>query len=201
VTRATRTAAALLVALALAGCARGGLVSRPGMPPGRLLVLARLPAVENRGIGDRAAELVAQGLRPSGEVWTVNEFVLGAAAAGARGWALGLVERLGAGGWPTADERVELLRFAVTGLVVTEVTEYEQVWGKYAKFTRAGVEAHAFDVAAGSTVWRLHRAVEIEDVRGRAFAHAIESAVGELVAAVQPGTPFSVIDLWRAWRR
>jgi hypothetical protein len=89
----------------------------------------------------------------------------------------------------------------VTGLVVTEVTTYEQVWGKYSKFTRVGVEARAFDVAGGGVVWRLQRGVEVEDLRGRAFEYATESAVSSLLAAIYPGTAVSVVDLWRVWRR
>jgi hypothetical protein len=41
----------------------------------------------------------------------------------------------------------------------------------------------------------------VEDVRGRAFEYATQSAVGSLVAAVYPGSSISVMDLWRAWRR
>jgi hypothetical protein len=196
----------LLAALVTTGCAGAELAPRPGAtppgaPPGRLLVAGRLFAVENRGIGERAAELVAQGLRATGEVWTPADLVRAAAVAGAPSWALRVEERLKLGGWPTPDERGELLRFGVTGMLVTEVTDYEQVWGKYAKFTRVGVEAHAVDVASGAIVWRVHRAVEVEDVRGRAFEYAIESAVGELLGAIQPGTRFSVLDVWRSWRR
>jgi hypothetical protein len=63
------------------------------------------------------------------------------------------------------------------------------------------VEARAFDVIAGGVVWRLHRGVEVEDLRGRAFEHGIESAMKSVLAAVYPGTAFSVMDLWRTWRR
>jgi hypothetical protein len=205
VSRGRRVALALLVILALAGCARPPLLARPGAGlatvPGRVLVVARQAAPENRGIADRAAELMAQGLRPAGEVWTADELVREAAATGSAPWALALVQRLALGGFPTVDDRSELLRFAVTGLIVTEVTTYDQVWGKYAKFTRVGVEARAFDVIAGGVVWRLHRGVEVEDLRGRAFEHGIESAVQSLLAAVSPGTAFSVVNLWRVWRR
>jgi hypothetical protein len=157
--------------------------------------------VENRGVADRAVELMATGLRPAGEIWTADELLREATAAGMTPWALSLVQRLGLGGFPTVDDRVDLLKFAVTGLIVTEVTTYEQVWGKYAKFTRVGVEARAFDIAAGGVVWRLHRGVEVEDLRGRAFEHGIDSAVSALLAAIHPGTAFSVVDLWRTWRR
>jgi hypothetical protein len=112
-----------------------------------------------------------------------------------------LAQRLSTGGFPTMDDRVELLRFAVTGLIVTEVTMYDQVWGKYAKFTRVGIEARAYDVIAGAVVWRVHRGVEVEDLRGRAFDRGIESAVNSLLAAIAPGTAYSALDLWREWRR
>ena len=206
-----RGLAVMMVTVSLAaGCAQPlllgrPLVARPGSGPSalptRVLVVARHVGVENRGISDRAAELMAQGLRFAGEVWMPDDLVREAAAVGATPWALAVAQRLTAGAWPSADDRIELLRFAVTGLIVTEVTAYEQVWGKYAKFTRVGVEARAFDVPAGGVVWRLHRAVEVEDVRGRAFEHAIENAVGSLVAAVYPGATYSVVDLWRVWRR
>lgn len=202
--RVLRTCAGLLAAVVLVGCAPRVLAPRPGASPGtpgRLLVIARHPDAENRGTAERAAELLAQGLRPAGEVWTADELLREAAAVGATPWALSLVERLRVGGWPTMDDRAELLRFAVMGVLATEVTTYDQVWGKYAKFTRVGVEARGFEVASGAVVWRMHRAVEIEDVRGRAFEYAIESAVGALVAAVHPGTAFSAVDLWRVWRR
>ena len=208
-THARRIALLVVAALALAGCAQPVLsrpvLARPGSGPsgipGRMLIVARHLAVENRGVADRAAELMAAGLRPAGEVWTVDEFVREATAAASAPWALTLVQRLAQGGWPTMDDRIELLRFAVTGVIVTEVTTYEQVWGKYAKFTRVGIEARAFDVIAGAVVWRVHRGVEVEDLRGRAFDRGIESAVNDLLAAVAPGTAYSAMDLWRVWRR
>jgi hypothetical protein len=200
-----RVGLALLAAATLAACSQPALMPRPGTGlatvPGRVLVVARQPTVENRATADRASELMAQGLRPAGEVWVADELVREAAAAGAAPWALAFIQRLALGGWPTLDDRTELLKFAVTGLIVTEVTMYDQVWGKYAKFTRVGVEARAFDVIAGGVVWRLHRGVEVEDLRGRAFEHGIESAVKTVLAAVYPGTAFSVMDLWRTWRR
>jgi hypothetical protein len=205
-----RRAALLVIALlAVAGCARPMLtrpvLARPGSGPsslpGRVLLIARQPAPENRGVADRAAELMAAGLRPAGEVWEAHELVREATAAAAAPWAVALLQRLALGGFPTMDDRVELLRFAITGVIVTEVTTYEQVWGKYAKFTRVGIEARAFDVAAGSIVWRLQRGVEVEDLRGRAFEHATEKAVQALLADIYPGTAFSMVDLWRVWRR
>jgi hypothetical protein len=205
VRRVRAVTVALVITLALAGCARPPLLPRPGASPagvpGRVLIIGRQPDALNRGIADRAVDLMAQGLRPAGEIWTAEELVREATAAGAAPWALTLVQRLAIGGFPTTDDRSELLRFAVTGLIVTEVTTYDQVWGKYAKFTRVGVEARAYDVIAGSVVWRLHRGVEVEDLRGRAFERGIDSAVQSLLAAVYPGTTYSVVDLWRVWRR
>jgi len=202
----TRRLSLAVVALALVGCAtQGSMLPRPGSGPaalpGRLLVVARQPAPENRGVADRAATLVAQGLRPAGEVWTADELVREATVTANAPWAVLLIERLSHGGWPTPDDRIELLRFAITGLVVTEVTTYDQVWGKFAKFTRVAVEARAFDIAAGGVVWRLQRGVEVEDLRGRSFEYATESAVNSLLAAIYPGTAYSLVDLWRVWRR
>jgi hypothetical protein len=201
-----RLALVLLAVLVLAGCARPPLLPRPGnggltSVPGRVLVMARQTSPENRGIADRGAELLAQGLRPAGEVWDIGELLREATAASASPWAVSLVQRLSTGGFPTMDDRVELLKFAVTGLIVTEVTMYDQVWGKYAKFTRVGIEARAYDVIAGAVVWRVHRGVEVEDLRGRAFDRGIESAVNSLLGAIAPGTAYSAIDLWREWRR
>jgi hypothetical protein len=203
--RPRRAVALLLLVLALGGCATGPLRPRPGSAPsgtpGRLLVIAREAAPENRGIPTRATALFAEGLRPVGEVWSTDDLLREAAVLGTAAWAVRLVERLSVGGWPTVDDRIELLRFGLTGLVTIEVTEYDQVWGKYAKFTRVGVEAQAFDVAGGALMWRIHRGTEVEDVRGRAFERALEGAVGDLVAAIQPGGRVSAVDLWRWWRR
>ena len=204
--RRARVLALLMLALVVAGCVAVPLRPRPGAAPsgatGRLLVIARQPAAENRGIATRAGELVAHGLRPIGEVWSADDLVREAAVAGNPAWAVRLVERLSVGGWPTPDDRLDLLRFALTGLVAVEVTEYDQVWGKYAKFTRVSVEAQAFDVTNGSLMWRIHRGSEVEDVRGRAFERALESAVNDLVASIQPGGGrVTALDFWRWWRR
>lgn len=202
-----RASPALLLALVLGlgACAPAVVVPRPGTgpyaPPGRMLLLAREGDVLNRGIATRAAELVAQGLRPAGEVWSPEELLREASVAGGLPWALPMLARLRQGGWPTEDERIELLRFAVTGVIVTEITTYDQVWGRYAKFTRVGVEVRGFDVAAGGIAWRLHRTVEVEDVRGRAFEYAVEQAVAQVLAAIAPGTAYSMVGLWRVWRR
>jgi hypothetical protein len=204
--RRRRALAPLVVALALAlaGCATARGPSRPAAPSGtqgRVLVVPRQAAPENHGIATRAAALFAQGLRAGGEVWSIEDLLRESAAAGTDGWAVRLVDRLSFGGWPGVDDRSELLRLGLTGMVTIEVTEYDQVWGRYAKFTRAAVEAQAFDVASGTHLWRLHRATEVEDLRGRAFERALEGAVGDLVAAVQPRGGVSVVELWRWWRR
>jgi hypothetical protein len=201
-----RALALALLALVLAGCAAAPLRPRPGAAlsgaVGRLLVIARQPTFENRGIATRAGELFAHGLRPIGEVWSADDLVREAAASANPAWAVRFVERLSVGGWPTPDDRIELLRFGLTGLVTVEVTEYDQVWGKFAKFTRASVEAQAFDVTNGARMWRIHRGSEVEDLRGRAFERALETAIADLVAAIQPGGGrVSAMELWRWWRR
>ena len=92
-------------------------------------------------------------------------------------------------------------RFGIRTLVATDVTENDQVWGKYAKFTRAGVDAQAFDLASDRVIWRLRRDTEVEDMRGRAFRFAMEQATRELAAAICPRRSFSLVDAWRYWRR
>jgi hypothetical protein len=205
VDRALALVLLVLAVIVVAGCA-APMRPRPGSVPsgatGRLLVIARHPGPENRGIATRAGELFAHGLRPIGEVWSADDLVREAAASANPAWALRLVERLSVGGWPTADDRIELLRFGLTGLVTIEVTEYDQVWGKFAKFTRASVEAQAFDVASGSLMWRVHRSSEVEDLRGRAFERALEVAINDLLSSIQPGGGrVSAVELWRWWRR
>jgi hypothetical protein len=86
-------------------------------------------------------------------------------------------------------------------LVAVELTTYDQVWGKYGKFTRVGVAAHVFDTAAATPVLTVYRDLEIEDKRGRAFRYALERVVGDIAAEIGAPRPVSIVDTWRFWRR
>lgn len=171
------------------------------LPAGQLLVVARLGSEENRAVAESAADLLAAALRESSDVVAVRK-LLHAAAVDGLGWAPRVVERLQRGSWPAAEERRVLQeRFGIHTLVAVDVVAYEQVWGKYAKFTRAAVEAQALDLASGEVQWKLRGEAEIEDMRGRAFQYALEQAVRELADAIHPRWKFSVTDAWRYWRR
>jgi hypothetical protein len=198
----------LLLVLAAAGVAATGCSplwsARAGasLPPGRTLVVARPATVENRAVVESAAELVTTALRNSTEAIGVRDLFREAGAAGAAVWAPQLVDRIQRGGWPTPEEGGELLgRFRVSTLVAVEVTSYDQVWGKYAKFTRVGVGLTAFHIPAGAVIWRLHSDAEVEDKRGRAFQYAMEQAVTDVVEAIDPRWRFSLAEAWRSWRR
>jgi hypothetical protein len=171
------------------------------LPAGQLLVAARLGSEENRAVAESAADILAGALRESSDVVTVRE-LLHAATVDGLGWAPRVVERLQRGGWPAAEERRVLQeRLGIRTLVAVDVVAYEQVWGKYAKFTRAAVEAQALDLASGEVQWKLRGEAEIEDMRGRAFQYVLEQAVRELADAIHPRWKFSVTDAWRYWRR
>ena len=202
-----RPARALLIvalgAVVAAGCSplwsgRSG----ASLPPGRTLVIARPSAPESRTVTESAAELVLGSLRDTTDAIGARELIREAGAFGGALWAPQVVERVERGGWPTPEESGELLgRFKVATLVAVEVTAYDQVWGKYAKFTRVGVGVTAYHLPAGAVIWRLHSDAEVEDKRGRAFQYAMEQAVADVVEAIDPRWRFSLAEAWRSWRR
>ena len=136
--RSAGLAALALMAAALAGCA-----SRPApitcLPPGRSLVLARVVTDENRANQEAVADLLVNALRDAGYVIGSRELLAEARAVGLGAWAGATLERVQRGAVLSAEEgRVMAERFDVRTLVATDLNEYDQVWGKYAKFTRAG---------------------------------------------------------------
>jgi hypothetical protein len=195
-------AAVTALALVFGGCAApaGGVPAR--MPAGRVLVVPRAEGPEQAPVAELAAQLFLDGLRSSTAVVGVREFLREAEVLVPPPWGARFLARLAAGGWPTPEEGVRLAeRFGVAAIVAVEVTTYDQVWGKYAKFTRVGVDTTAFDVLHGEVRWKLHRDVELEDKRGRAFRLAMEEAVGDLTGSIDPRWRFSLVDAWRSWRR
>ena len=196
----------VLLAPALAGCT---LTWGPGpgeagnwLPLGRTLVLARVDSEENRPTAETAAELLATALEDAGRVVRVREFAGQARALGIEAWARGLVARLQRGGWPTGDEALALQSgFAVGTVLAVEVTGYDQVWGKFGKFTRVGVAAQAWDLRSAQALWRLRGESEVESMRGRAFQYSMEQAVDELAVAIRPKLEVSLVKAWRYWRR
>ncbi len=197
------TAAALTaLALVFSGCAPSAAALRERMPPGRILVVPRVDSLEQAPIAELAADLLVEGLRGTAAVLGVRDFRREADVAAAPLWAPRLVGRIAGGGWPTPEEGVGLSeRFGIAAVIAVDVTAYDQVWGKFGKFTRVGVDTEAFDVLRGGVVWKLHRDVELEDKRGRAFRLAMEEAMGDLTGAIDPRWRLSLLDVWRSWRR
>jgi len=200
-------ASLLLLGPGLWGCALTpppGSGTAPNNPlgSGRRLIVARVSSEDNRATAEAASALLLNALRDAGEVLGVREFLNEARSQGLDPWATSLIGRVQVVGWPTLeDARVLREAFGISTLVVIEVTAFEQVWGKYAKFTRAGVEASIFDIKTGRVTGRVARDVEIEEMRGRAFQFAMEQAVQDLADTLYPRTSFSIVNLWRHWRR
>lgn len=204
--RAIVLAGLLALGLAASGCA---LMLPPGnapdvnrLGPARRLVVARITSEENRATAETASGLLLNSLRDAGDMLGSREFLAEARGLGLGLWATGMLDRVQTVGWPTADEgRVLREAFGITTLVMTDLTTYEQVWGKYAKFTRVGVGASGYDLATERVLWRSGKDVEVEEMRGRAFQYALEQAVQDLAEMLYPRTTFSVVNVWRYWRR
>lgn len=207
---ATWALAALLAASAAlsAGC---GLVL-PGravseeyrLPAGRVLVVARAPGEGNEAVALDAERLLVRRLRSTGGADVVGSERLVAEVAATPLVTAGAatVEAIRLGAHPLAPEHAAVLApLAVAGVLVVTVDTWEQVWGKYGKFTRVGVEAVAYDLPKASALWRVRGAVDLEGKRGRAFQYALEDAVGMVADGIQPRPGPRVSDLWRAWRR
>lgn len=199
-----RLAAALAVLLA-AGCAAPAPrvpLAALGVMPGRLLVVARAVNPDDHAVAERAADLLAARLRPGLPVVTAREFLAEAAGSDTPLWTSRVLFRLQAGLLPTPDEGAELLaRHAISALLGVEVPIYEQVWGRYAKFTRAAVDVQAVSLPSGQPGWRLHAEAEVEAHRGRAFEYALELAVSDLARSIEPRARSWPAEAWRMWRR
>jgi hypothetical protein len=195
-----------VLGLSLSGCApywapNGG-EDASRLPPGRTLVLGRASSEENRPTADLAAERLAALLEEGGRIVRPRELLAEVQGLSVESWARGLLWRVERGGWPTPAE-AGILRSSldVATLLVTEVTEYEQIWGKYGKFTRVAVVAEARDLGSTDSLWRLRGESEVEDMRGRSFQYSMEQAVEELSRAIRPRLEVSLLKAWRYWRR
>jgi hypothetical protein len=101
-----KTRAAILVSLlwtvfAVNGCASGG--PEPNrLGPARRPLLARVSSEENRPIAEAAAWLLLNAVRDAGSIVGAKEFVAEARALGLDFWAVGMLDRIQAVGWPEA---------------------------------------------------------------------------------------------------
>jgi hypothetical protein len=167
----------LWTVFAMNGCASGG--PEPNrLGTARRLVLARVSSEENRPTAEAAAGLLLNAVRDAGSIVGAKDFMAEARGLGLGFWAAGMLDRIQTVGWPTPEEgRVLREAFGITTLVMTEVTAFDQVWGKYAKFTRVGVEASVYDIRSEKVLGRVGKDVEVEEMRGRAFQYALEHPV------------------------
>ena len=200
-----RLAAWLLMGAALTGCVTARSAKPPEescLPEGRNAILARVNDEENRPTAEEAAELLVNALRDSAHVVGMREILTEATTGGLGPWTSGVLARLQRGGRLTLEEGRSLWeQFGITTLIATDLTEYEQVWGKYAKFTRARLDAQAFDLTGNRILWRMRGDSEVEDSRGRSFRIAMEQAVQQLADSICPTQHFSLINAWRYFRR
>jgi hypothetical protein len=201
-----RTVVVLIVAALLGGCTLTFSTPTPRvnrLPPARSLVLPRaVDRDENRPLAETASDLLVRRLREAGEVLGTRQFLGEATAAGLGFWAGGFVERVQRGTWPTTEERATLQeKFGIQTLVATDVTAFEQVWGKYGKLTRAGLLAEAYHVPSDRVLWRIRGDSEVENKQGRSFQYALEQATEAVVQGIHPRDRFSLRDMWKDYRR
>jgi hypothetical protein len=200
------SAGPLALALVVGGCALPWphVTAPPPRPraPAVTLVVGHVVAEPDRPVAEAVAALVAEALRRERDVETRAEFQARAAALGRAAWAEPVLARLEAGAWPDALERDVLHHtLGVSTVLLVRVTRFEQVWGRYAKFTRAAVEVDLFELPVGGVTARVRREVEVERRRGRAFRYVLERAAEEVAAALRPEAPASFTELWLAPRR
>lgn len=202
-----RLAAALCLALALGACATAppqkATRNASCLPAGRLLVVARVPNEENRAVYESAAHQLVLTLRATSDAVGTPDWINEAAQDGQGVWAATIVYRLQRGGRLTPEEaRILFERYGITTLVMADLTEYDQIWGKYGKFTRATLDGSAVDLVADTPLWRIRGHAEVDEMRGRAFGYAMEQAVQQLADGICPQKkPFSITETWRYFRR
>ena len=201
-----RRLALLALVLFVSGCAFTAAESRrrpsTRASSDRLLIIARAVSVENRPIAEQAAALMGYALRDSIAVVDPRQLFQEGEVQGAAVTIGRMLERLEQAGWPTAEEG-ELLqsRYGVAAVLTLEVTTYDQVWGRYGKFTRVGIVARMAQATTGKLMVDLHRELEVDEMRGRAFQFGLESVVGELASSIDHRSGISVVNAWRYFRR
>jgi hypothetical protein len=203
---AARALAALALGLVLHGCALTAVESR--RPPARrttserVLIVSRAASVEDRPIAERAAALMAHALRDAIDTLDARRLQSESEVVGTAVWTGRLLERLEQIGWPSAEEGALLRdRHGIAAVLALEVTAYEQVWGRYGKFTRVGIVARMVEASSGTLLVDRHRELEVDEMRGRAFQFGLERVVAELASDLDHRTGISVVNAWRYWRR
>jgi hypothetical protein len=203
----------LLLAIAvwgLAGC--GGSFywnAHPSLPGGRPAgLVAVVPVVRdeaNRVVAEGVARLFARDLNDRWGNVVERDWLLRAAES--RGTVPQVTALLAARHPETPGP--DLARFlrgelGIHALMVTDLFEYDQVWGSSTKLTRVGVEVVAFYLPGGEVLWRGRYTPEVEGKHGRSFQVATEMAVRGLVEAVdakRTEQPSAASWLYWWWRR
>jgi hypothetical protein len=196
----------LVLGVALAGCSLTATESR--RPPARrltsdrILIVPRTAAVENRPIAEQAGSLMAHALRDAVDTVDPRQLQRESEPMGATVWASRLLERLERGAWPSHEEGETLrARHGIAAVLALEVTAFDQVWGRYGKFTRVGIVLRMVDGTTGTVLVDRHRELEVDEMRGRAFQFGMEQVITELASAIDPRSGFSAVNAWRYWRR
>ena len=82
-----------------------------------------------------------------------------------------------------------LLRsYGIGQLMVVDVYQYEQYWGRQTKVTRVGMEARLVQISRGRILWQGRYDPELSGYPGHGFDAAAERAVRELVRALTSGS-------------
>ena len=81
-----------------------------------------------------------------------------------------------------------LLRsYGIGQLMVVDVYQYEQYWGRQTKITRVGMEARLVQISRGRILWQGRYDPEQTGYPGHGFDAATQRAVRELVRALTSG--------------
>jgi hypothetical protein len=77
--------------------------------------------------------------------------------------------------------------YGIGQLMVVDVYQYEQYWGRQTKITRVGMEARLVQIPRGRVLWQGRYDPELSGYPGHGFDAATRRAVRELVRALTSG--------------
>jgi len=93
-----------------------------------------------------------------------------------------------------------LLRgYGIGQLLVVDVYEYEQYWGRQTKITRVGLEARLVQMPRGRILWQGRYSPELSGYPGHSFDAATRRGVRELVRALTNGPAVAADDTDCNW--
>jgi hypothetical protein len=80
-----------------------------------------------------------------------------------------------------------LTGYGIGQLMVVDVYQYEQYWGRQTKITRVGMEARLVQIPRGRILWQGRYDPELSGYAGHGYEAATQRAVRELVRALTGG--------------